>query len=393
MGAQLKLIQEGKDNMDRQKALEAALAQIDRAFGKGSAMKLGSREAMQVEAVSTGSLGLDIALGIGGLPRGRIIEIYGPESSGKTTLALHAIAEAQKTGGTAAFVDAEHALDPVYAKKLGVNIDELIVCKKNFSGGVTENIIWLYLQLNLKKDSLRKLRTTAPWHIRAKGIQELYLMEQQDVLKMIYKNTNSNNEFVRMEAQTGVINLTGFPGLRFLDVVSYPITEWQQLKLLEQLRLHPVKQDLSDKIPNWLHSSNTTVIVFALKLADEYQVFSVKDQVMACMEHADKTVRSQALKTLVRLADETTAALLAGYFPNESPVNQLYILDALRTLATENETAFLVSLLDHGNDTVKLKAAVVLAEVSETGMELILQKSRQQPEPFERIWRHIKKSK
>ena len=113
--------------MDRQKALEAALAQIDRAFGKGSAMKLGSRQAMEIEAVSSGSLGLDIALGIGGLPRGRIIEIYGPESSGKTTLALHAIAEAQKIGGTAAFVDAEHALDPVYAKKLGVDIDELIV--------------------------------------------------------------------------------------------------------------------------------------------------------------------------------------------------------------------------------------------------------------------------
>ncbi|MDR2858697.1 MAG: recombinase RecA [Novosphingobium sp.] len=129
MAAQLKLIQEGreKDNMDRQKALEAALAQIDRAFGKGSAMKLGSREAMQIEAISSGSLGLDIALGIGGLPRGRIVEIYGPESSGKTTLALHAIAEAQKAGGTAAFVDAEHALDPVYARKLGVDIDELIV--------------------------------------------------------------------------------------------------------------------------------------------------------------------------------------------------------------------------------------------------------------------------
>jgi len=129
MSAQLKLIGSEREaaNMDRQKALEAALAQIDRAFGKGSAMKLGSREAMQVEAVSTGSLGLDIALGIGGLPKGRIIEVFGPESSGKTTLALHAIAEAQKAGGTAAFVDAEHALDPVYAKKLGVDIDELIV--------------------------------------------------------------------------------------------------------------------------------------------------------------------------------------------------------------------------------------------------------------------------
>lgn len=124
MASALKVVESG---MDRQKALEAALAQIDRAFGKGSVMKLGQRDAMEVEAISTGSLGLDIALGIGGLPRGRVVEIYGPESSGKTTLALHAIAEAQRNGGMAAFVDAEHALDPVYAKKLGVNIDELIV--------------------------------------------------------------------------------------------------------------------------------------------------------------------------------------------------------------------------------------------------------------------------
>ena len=129
MSAQLKVVGTNVEsgNMDRQKALEAALAQIDRAFGKGSAMKLGSREKMEIETISTGSLGLDIALGVGGLPRGRVIEIYGPESSGKTTLALHAIAEAQKTGGSAAFVDAEHALDPAYAKKLGVDIDELIV--------------------------------------------------------------------------------------------------------------------------------------------------------------------------------------------------------------------------------------------------------------------------
>ncbi len=117
-----------KDTMDKQKALDAALGQIERAFGKGSIMKLGSREAAaDTEVISTGSLGLDIALGIGGLPRGRIVEIYGPESSGKTTLALHVIAEAQKAGGTCAFVDAEHALDPGYAKKLGVNIDDLLI--------------------------------------------------------------------------------------------------------------------------------------------------------------------------------------------------------------------------------------------------------------------------
>src|SRR6188472_2511355 len=114
--------------MDREKALEAAISQIERGFGKGSIMRLGQNDkAVEVEAISTGSLGLDIALGIGGLPRGRVIEIYGPESSGKTTLALHVVAEAQKAGGTCAFVDAEHALDPSYAKKLGVNVDELLI--------------------------------------------------------------------------------------------------------------------------------------------------------------------------------------------------------------------------------------------------------------------------
>ncbi|WP_128253911.1 recombinase RecA [Falsirhodobacter deserti] len=118
----------GKREMDKAKALESALAQIERQFGKGSIMKLGQDNAvLDIEATSTGSLGLDIALGIGGLPKGRIIEIYGPESSGKTTLTLHVVAEEQKKGGVCAFVDAEHALDPQYAKKLGVNLDELLI--------------------------------------------------------------------------------------------------------------------------------------------------------------------------------------------------------------------------------------------------------------------------
>jgi len=115
-------------SMDKSKALDAALSQIERAFGKGSIMRLGkTNRSMDIETVSTGSLGLDIALGVGGLPRGRVVEIYGPESSGKTTLALHTVAEAQKTGGICAFVDAEHALDPIYARKLGVNVDDLLI--------------------------------------------------------------------------------------------------------------------------------------------------------------------------------------------------------------------------------------------------------------------------
>ncbi|SDG93831.1 recombinase RecA [Pelagibacterium luteolum] len=123
--SQLRVVDGG--SMDKNKALEAALGQIERSYGKGSIMKLGENASVSVDSISTGSLGLDIALGIGGLPRGRIIEIFGPESSGKTTLALHVISEAQKAGGICAFIDAEHALDPIYARKLGVNVDELLI--------------------------------------------------------------------------------------------------------------------------------------------------------------------------------------------------------------------------------------------------------------------------
>lgn len=121
----LKLVE--KNGMDKTKALDAALQQIERAYGKGSIMKLGEGQVVEIEAISTGSLGLDIGLGIGGLPKGRVVEIYGPESSGKTTLALHCVAEAQKSGGQCAFIDAEHALDPIYAQKLGVELDELLI--------------------------------------------------------------------------------------------------------------------------------------------------------------------------------------------------------------------------------------------------------------------------
>ena len=116
-----------KDSMDKSKALDAALQQIERSYGKGSIMKLGEGQVVETEAISTGSIGLDIGLGIGGLPKGRVVEIYGPESSGKTTLALHCVAEAQKGGGQCAFIDAEHALDPVYAQKLGVELDDLLI--------------------------------------------------------------------------------------------------------------------------------------------------------------------------------------------------------------------------------------------------------------------------
>lgn len=268
-------------------------------------------------------------------------------------------------------------------------IDELVGCKKNFSGLVGENIVALYLELGLKEESIRKIKSGNGWHIRAKGIQELYMMDQKDILTTIYKNTNSTNEYVRMEAQTGVIHLTGFPGLRFLDVISYPLTEWQQLKLLEQLRISPKKEDLSEKIPHWLLSENDTVVVFALKLADEYQQFAVTNEVLGCLVHPSPPVRSQALKTLVRLSDEKTPMLLLGYISKEPYNNQAFILDALKNMATDNEKDFLIHLLDNPNDLIKLKAALVITNCCTNGLEIIKQRAEVAPEPFQRILLHI----
>ena len=159
------------ENIEKKKALEMAMSQIEKQFGKGSVMKLGEFKAMEIEAIPTGALSLDIALGIGGVPRGRIIEVFGPESSGKTTLALHIVAEAQKMGGEAAFIDAEHALDPVYAKKLGVDIDNLIVSQPDTGEQaleITESLVrsgaldvmgdsHMGLQARLMSQALRKL--------------------------------------------------------------------------------------------------------------------------------------------------------------------------------------------------------------------------------------------
>ena len=268
-------------------------------------------------------------------------------------------------------------------------IDELITCKKNFSGTVAEMIVHLYTQLGLNTDSQRKLKS-ARWHIKARGIQELYLMDQTDVLTTIYKNTNNKHEFVRMEAQTGVIHMSGFAGLRFLDVISYPLTEWQQIKLLEQLRLTSQKEDLGESIPRWLKSKNDTVVIFALKLADEYQQLAVTGNVVDCLVHPNEKVRTQAVKTLVRLADQQTPTILLGYFRKENFMNRALMLDALATLATDTHEDFLVSLLEDENNLIKLKAAVVLANCCSNGMDILEQKALAEPEPFERIRRHVK---
>ena len=274
-----------------------------------------------------------------------------------------------------------------------VAIDELIKCKKNFSGAVADNIVALYNKLGLREDSLLKMRNKRKWHVQARGIQELYLMDQKDLLTKIYRETNSKHEFVRSEAQIAVIHLTGFNGLRFLDVITYPLTLWQQIKLLEQLKLFGKKEDLSDRIPKWLLSKNDTVVVFALRLAAEYQQFAVRDKVIDCLVHPAKTVRTQAIKTLIVLSDERTASMLMGYFSKEDFENQVHILNNLVNMATDDQKDFMIRLLDAPDNIIKVKAATVLVNNCTNGMHIIEQRAVIEPEPFERILRHVKSVK
>lgn len=274
-----------------------------------------------------------------------------------------------------------------------VAIDELIKCKKNFSGAVADNIVVLYNKLGLREDSLFKMKNKRKWYLQARGIQELYLMDQKDLLTKIYRETNSKHEFVRSEAQIAVIHLTGFNGLRFLDVITYPLTLWQQIKLLEQLKLFGKKEDLSDRIPKWLLSKNDTVVVFALRLTAEYQQFAVKDKVVECLVHPSKIVRTQAIKTMIALSDENTASMLIGYFSKEDFENQIHILNSLASLANDDQKDFMIKLLDAPDNIIKVKAATVLTNNCTDGIQVIEHRATIEPEPFERILRHVKSVK
>ncbi|HVZ26954.1 MAG TPA: HEAT repeat domain-containing protein [Sediminibacterium sp.] len=267
-------------------------------------------------------------------------------------------------------------------------IDELVRFKKNLAGEASAKISVLYEQWQLKNDSIHKLKSSQ-WHIRAKGIQELYLMHAKDVLNQISPFTNSRNDYVRMEAQTGVVYLTGFEGLQFLDDFTLPLTDWQQLKLLEQLRQAKNKSGLADNIIRWLHADNDTVIIFALKLAGEYQVFEASAAIKALLKSANEKVRAEAIKVLIKLAEDDYQPLLLDVLTNESPGNQLIILDTLTPSISESDKQKLIRLLDSPDNLIKLHAAISLVRCNREGMQVLKERALLQPEPFNRIVSHI----
>jgi hypothetical protein len=266
-------------------------------------------------------------------------------------------------------------------------IDALVKAKKSLRGKAGDNVVKLYLQLGFRAHSVRKFKS-GTWYTKAKGIHELYMMDQYDMLTSIYKHTNSVHEHVRMEAQTAIVHFSGFDGLRFLDVISTPVSDWQQVKLLEQLRAMTPKELVS--INAWLISSNDTVVIFALKLAEVYQQFQAHINTVQCLSHRNEKIRMQAVKTLVRIADESTTAKLTAQYHKERFTNKLNILNHLTMIASDDELIFLEAELDNGNQFLKIAAAGVIAACCSDGLGLLKERAQLAPQTYAEIYRHIK---
>ena len=266
-------------------------------------------------------------------------------------------------------------------------VNQLIDVKKNLTGKLVDNVIHLYEHSGFKQDSVAKFNSKA-WHKKVKGINELYMMDQKDMLLSIYKQTNSHNEFIRMEAQTAMIHFCGFEGLKFLDIITHPVSEWEQLKLLEQLKTLDIAE--INNLSLWLKSLNFTVVIFALKLVDVYQQYEMHDEVVECLKHKNEKVRVQAVTTLGRIAAEDTASILAKHSYKEHFTNRQNILNSLLNIASDKEKDFLLLQLDDDNDFLKLSAARVIAKCCHNGFDILKDKAYQQPDPYQEIYFHLK---
>ncbi|MCF3111562.1 hypothetical protein LL912_22440 [Niabella sp. CC-SYL272] len=266
-------------------------------------------------------------------------------------------------------------------------LDSLIELKKSVTGAAGDKVVALYLELGFKEDSLKKLNSVI-WHRKVKGINELSVMQQEDMNARIFKLTNNRNIYIRREAQSAMFNFYGFKGLRFLNVLTQSISDWQQLNLIEQLR--PLDPEPIPGLSGWLHSDNDTVVIFALRLAEIYQCFEVHEDVVCCLTHANEAVRGQAAKTLKEIADDSTAAILCKQYASETVRNQIVLLNSLAVIAGDAQQAFLIKELDNENAFLKLGAARVIATCCSNGWAILEAKALEQPLPFRKIYNHLR---
>jgi len=247
-------------------------------------------------------------------------------------------------------------------------IDELVLGKKSLTGTAASNLVLLFNQLGLDKLSLQKLNSRR-WHIKARGIQELAVMEQRQLVTRIYRLTNAHHELVRMEAQSAIVQLYGFEGLRFLDIIDTPISEWQQITLLRLLARMPGIQ--SEKIANWLSSGNDSVRIFALKMVAEHHLHQLHDQVIPCLHHPHPPVRMQTIRSLKEIYTETTSNPLIQVYSTQTIPCRLTILDLLGNIGSPDNGAFLSQQLADREDTLKLGAARALIQMGDVGRQYL----------------------
>jgi hypothetical protein len=247
-------------------------------------------------------------------------------------------------------------------------ITNLINIKKNLTGTTTDTTIYLYEKMDLRQDSIKRIKSSA-WYHKAQGIYELYMMNQREEHTTIFGYTNSDNEYVRMEAQTAIIGFSGFEGLVFLDSLTYPLYEWQQIKLLEQLAA--IDTDNMAHLPLWLQSSNEYVVQFALKLADIYQQIYVNDIVVACLKSNNEKIRYQAIKALGRIAQETTAGALKEQYHQETLNNKLEIIKQLAIIGISDDLPFLIDRLKEADESLIIEAGRAIVTVSDRNWKIL----------------------
>lgn len=263
---------------------------------------------------------------------------------------------------------------------------ELLLAKKNMSGAAGLFLQKLYLQLGLDQYALQNL-LSQKWHIKAKAIQDLGIMDLKEHLSKIYRHTNNRNELIRMEAQIAVIKLIGFEGLRFLDLVTYQITDWQQIKLLNELSLLPAGH--FSGIEKWLLSQNESVVIFALKLAKNFHRFELYDQIVACLDHPSANVRHKAILALEKIYTEETSKVLLARYNNEVLQNQMTIVKAVQQIGNEDDIPVLTSFIANEGPEQQRIIIRAIANIAESGLTQLHSLPESKIEPFSLILKQI----
>ncbi|MEO8721856.1 MAG: HEAT repeat domain-containing protein [Ginsengibacter sp.] len=247
-------------------------------------------------------------------------------------------------------------------------INELSETSRKFRGSTMTNVLWLFKKLDLEKQLLKNF-DKKKWHKKAKIVQQISYLHLNSNIEKIFSLTNDRNESLRMEAQIAIVKMTGFDGLNFLDNVIYPISEWQQLRLIEELSSHI--EPKAGNIIEWLKSNNLTVVNFALRLIEIYRQYDFYNEVAICLSHPSISICSRAVITISTISKETTADLLIAHYDTYNESTQITILKVLQVIGTENQFPFLLSILNHHDDTYKLQAVKAITTISKAGIEKI----------------------